>query len=1521
MSLSPFLIRGATNNAARAFLTQPSIWDLADRRRSSSRIAPNFYPAPDFIMDIDGAKTINDVFEEAKGRFEASLSSEEQAELRGFHSAQDMIANVASWGNCFQGQSRKVAWFSRSMKKIRRFSDALQSYFDIFTIIVSSHPEYAALALGAVRLALKLAWTYSTFFERLSETLETLTEKIPRYNMMYMLLRADMAKVGNVSVDLRCSLCSLYLSLIGFFQAVINVFRRGPNEGPRNPAKVATKLLWKPFDVRFGDLLKDIEKHTLDFESNYSLLRHSIQTACNREQASERESAKHERSQASAARHVLDSAYNKISTTEELLLAQNKDRIIQLAQRWLASPGYAQVYENLRETRYGETASWLFEESAFHLWQEANKEPETVEPEHGIDPRLEEHGIDPSLQGQDVDAQDSQTSTGAKGSAAGPVVEPSPAEDMILTTEGPDTEGKKLEESTSPESVQGVPQAQIISHILWVHGNPGAGKSVLAASTVEYLFQLDQDITVCYFFLSEQDPAFRTAAAAYRSLLNQILRSHGRNPRVLDLFALASWERPSSQDTATSQELQDLLYAVVRCVNECVFVIDGVDECDDGPELISFVHRFVREALAERRPRVILFSRPILRHGLAGGSGLTIEMGRSNQGDIELFLRDELEQLARNGDIPRDVDKSVLLQRLSTGADGMFLWARLMMVYLKAPALTRSQRVSTIMEVEFPEGLEVVYERLSRLISLKRCVERELASLVISTVAFAIRPLSCAETFELVKMNGREASQDEADYADFHVAVMVSCCGVIERGVLVNSRSGVLTYSYRLIHLSAKEFFGARGDMGFIPAAAQAPICASLLPGPVHSHFFLAARCLRYLTYHMPAQPLAGRKGENADVRRLDEDFPLSNYATLNWATHLDRVQDINLKDRGTGCLPDQRERYLDFLTTLASLMKQKLVVSSWIEASYTWGHAPTFEYVTRWAAGLDIVVKETDFRQLRKDIVDFDLYLRQLNDEWGERLHRSPSLLWEDEILAFTPCRLLNTAESICINHLVSEKPTNRDVFPRHLCKISEMTSDGDWIVILSIWPTKRFNAAFLEESSAIPKFRKAPAEEGEPKTSEIRSACSGWIARLEVWSTETPSERVAALEMHLDPTEVWIQIAQSLMTYRDPRGVLRWKVRFPIAIHPTGLYFTVLRTIYWLPSDVFQQRRRSVLVRSKMLPMEYESSRWEEHVSGALTLNFNENSRSPPIYLYSISFSTDGRFLCFTAGHTGGRLGLTVMIQQQASESGDVGFQQGRSVSSVIQCGATWADDFKLKFHGAWPTLAFLCQQRGYLWEFGIDNSAITQCYARFPRIDSVAFTHCGRYLVVNDSFGEYPVLMPLRESSTKFEMQLEQGDPGNKGDSCQTSRQRPTSNGLVHQTGTPRVVREDNGSLVLPQHVLRLGSSAGDRSALVCKRTASDGTSKTAELFKLPKWPHMDATNVAVKMPQSRAEMIKIVLNKTEAAWYAASDAPDNRLPAIAHVDQALMESRALPNRKRPQELEADKTKDSKRFRGDY
>jgi hypothetical protein len=147
-------------------------------------------------------------------------------------------------------------------------------------------------------------------------------------------------------------------------------------------------------------------------------------------------------------------------------------------------------------------------------------------------------------------------------------------------------------------------------------------------------------------------------------------------------------------------------------------------------------------------------------------------------------------------------------------------------------------------------------------------------------------------------------------------------------------------------------------------------------------------------------------------------------------------------------------------LETLSKFLGLKCALTAYIEASYALRAVPNRALLLEWVEGLHsisntLVVHESTIEKVADDSLELYRYLGALHLEWGVQLLRSPKCIWE-EATAFTPSRLLVQSASTQVWNLIMDPPKNEFISSRYLSKISEVSSDGKMVAILSIWPSK---------------------------------------------------------------------------------------------------------------------------------------------------------------------------------------------------------------------------------------------------------------------------------------------------------------------------------------------------------------------------------------------------------------------------------------------------------------------------------
>ena len=245
-------------------------------------------------------------------------------------------------------------------------------------------------------------------------------------------------------------------------------------------------------------------------------------------------------------------------------------------------------------------------------------------------------------------------------------------------------------------------------------GNPGSGKTILAASVIDRLKDRCggtlQAPRLCYFFFKSDLPDLNSPQAAYRSMLTQIVHSDRHDQDVLDRFAFAMDDSTTGQTTATHFELVEMVEMLMQNDPRTVLVLDAIDECSNVRTLTEVLVKLSVTCST----KMILFSRYNV-HNLIQYVPSRFQLAISRDlvsKDIQSFFSHAVDDLLEDGLLLPSSGPVDIVAHLVNGADGMFLWARLMVNFLNLTVHTPASRLRVITDVVSPEGLEDMYDRI-----------------------------------------------------------------------------------------------------------------------------------------------------------------------------------------------------------------------------------------------------------------------------------------------------------------------------------------------------------------------------------------------------------------------------------------------------------------------------------------------------------------------------------------------------------------------------------------------------------------------------------------------------------------------------------------------------------------------------------------------------------------------------------------------------------------------------------------
>ncbi|KAK3345804.1 hypothetical protein B0T25DRAFT_460566 [Lasiosphaeria hispida] len=298
------------------------------------------------------------------------------------------------------------------------------------------------------------------------------------------------------------------------------------------------------------------------------------------------------------------------------------------------------------------------------------------------------------------------------------------------------------------------------SAFLVLHGNPGTGKSVLATRIATFLQATGKSLIISHICTYSQ-----VTTTEYDQILRSILLQLVRSDT--DLVAYIYEEFILKKKSVTVQAIERLIRETIGAISDnpaqtkyVHIVLDGLDECDKDKQLkiINLLERMVSAALASTSVVCKVLMTTCMPASVAKKLKQKHMVSLSAEKEalrkaITLYSAQRLAQSRSRWHQMgiNDVELKDLETRLARKADGMFLWARLVLEYLSTNMFVRKSEVMGAVEM-LPRELRTLAHNffsygqiLTQLIS--HFDNRSVARLqsILGWIAFAKRPLRRAE--------------------------------------------------------------------------------------------------------------------------------------------------------------------------------------------------------------------------------------------------------------------------------------------------------------------------------------------------------------------------------------------------------------------------------------------------------------------------------------------------------------------------------------------------------------------------------------------------------------------------------------------------------------------------------------------------------------------------------------------------------------------------------------------------------
>ncbi|RYP70657.1 hypothetical protein DL769_004903 [Monosporascus sp. CRB-8-3] len=316
------------------------------------------------------------------------------------------------------------------------------------------------------------------------------------------------------------------------------------------------------------------------------------------------------------------------------------------------------------------------------------------------------------------------------------------------------------------------------SHLVWVVGEAGFGKSVLMSSIVEWLEsqqsgqEKDRPI-ILHFFCKTGDPATERGDKVMLHLLMQLL-SHAateppkkakssedktfqaRKKKCVDLVKeeKASLSKPDQESFPSSirgfqakSSMQPLMVHLTKALERQVFiVVDALDECNDWSD--GFLDVLRMTASADTNIKVLISSRPdhTIRNALQGYAFIDVAKD-STASDVSAYISWSMQKIRRFNKKQRKVASEKIMEN----ADGMFRYANLAVESLQSPKAV-TMGFKKIMD-EFPDGMAGLYKQELQRLSAEVCGKGNISAVPIAD--------ELEKTYEDIDNSADESEEDD----------------------------------------------------------------------------------------------------------------------------------------------------------------------------------------------------------------------------------------------------------------------------------------------------------------------------------------------------------------------------------------------------------------------------------------------------------------------------------------------------------------------------------------------------------------------------------------------------------------------------------------------------------------------------------------------------------------------------------------------------------------------------------------
>ncbi|KAB8238058.1 NACHT and TPR domain protein [Aspergillus alliaceus] len=299
--------------------------------------------------------------------------------------------------------------------------------------------------------------------------------------------------------------------------------------------------------------------------------------------------------------------------------------------------------------------------------------------------------------------------------------------------------------------------------VIFISGNPGAGKSYIVANIISLLRELHPQgvqntslTSVGFFFFKDDNPGTRSFHQALRDLALQISRN---DPVYLKhLATIEDYERISTLESAWRLLFTGYFIKKSNTDSNVYILLDAVDEAlDQERRAFLSLAKDLYDSPDDSRLQLAIIGRPHISDQLLEGleeEVPTIHVTTlKNSKDINQYIHTSVKKSVVLRRVSAKLRQEIV-EKLSAGAEGMFLWVNLML-----QELVKKRNESSIRKAldQAPKGLkEMLRHVLLSFSTSSNEEELEFLNEILLWVTCSRQPLTLAEVEAILRLKSPE---------------------------------------------------------------------------------------------------------------------------------------------------------------------------------------------------------------------------------------------------------------------------------------------------------------------------------------------------------------------------------------------------------------------------------------------------------------------------------------------------------------------------------------------------------------------------------------------------------------------------------------------------------------------------------------------------------------------------------------------------------------------------------------------